>query len=311
MDISRAKLIYSEKVNQFYKPMRIDEDVGVVYIQPTNNRNKDVTRSQIVHMEDTDFEFVVMYDDKISAEQHFLDVLDSDCSIHVKENEVKNFKKNRLIKSNIALQKLKELSEVQSNDKLYKLAREQYCKSTNRETVIANRESYVGQDIPKEIENIAWMKRLFIERSDQYCCRPRRYPSENERRAIQARYPCGFLIRNKGGIVIVGGRYEMTISEVVEFVQNYKYKDDEYYGQMFFVPFTKEQKKQLKMCKRILERNELHIKNENNCYFWVLDKEKNVIAGSKGGFNFNGLVRFCKRLNQKVKEIRNQSVTDK
>lgn len=311
MDMSKIKLIYSEKVNQFYKPMRIDEDIGVVYVQLTKNKNDDVARNQILHMEDTDCEYIVMYDDRTSAEEHFLEIMSSDCVGHIKENEVKNFKRNMLMKSNDAMQLLQELSTDKAQGKLYKLAKQQYFKVTNKENVIKNRESYIGQEVPKEIEQLAWMKQLFIERSDTYCCRPRRFPNDNERRSIQARYPCGFLIRNKGGIVIVGGRYEMPLSEVIDFVKQYKHKDGEHYGQLFFVPLTNNQKKQLKRCERILKRNDLHFKNENNRYFWVLDKEKNVIAGSRTGFNLSGLVRFCGKLNNKSNDVQNQSVTDK
>ena len=38
MDLNKIKLIYSQKYNQFYKPVRIDEDVGIVYIKVANNR---------------------------------------------------------------------------------------------------------------------------------------------------------------------------------------------------------------------------------------------------------------------------------
>ena len=38
MDKNRIKLIFSEKYNQFYKPIRVDEDVGVIYMQITKNR---------------------------------------------------------------------------------------------------------------------------------------------------------------------------------------------------------------------------------------------------------------------------------
>ena len=123
MDIRKAKLIHSVKCNQFYTVMRIDEDVGTIYIQPTKNRHNGITKSQIAHIEDNhEFQFVVMYDANTTAEQHFLAIMDSDCSIHVKQNEVKDFKKNMLMKSERAMQILKALSKVNSNDKLYKLA---------------------------------------------------------------------------------------------------------------------------------------------------------------------------------------------
>ena len=140
MDINKVKLVYSEKVNQFYKPMRIDEDIGVVYVQPTKNKNDDVSKNEIVHMENTDYEYIVMYDDKTNAEDHFLEVMNSNCVGHIKENEVKNFKRNMLMKSNDAMQLLQELSTDKEQGKLYKLAKEQYFKVTNKENIVKNRE---------------------------------------------------------------------------------------------------------------------------------------------------------------------------
>ena len=31
MDMNKLKLIFSEKYNQFYKPIRVDEDVGRIF----------------------------------------------------------------------------------------------------------------------------------------------------------------------------------------------------------------------------------------------------------------------------------------
>ena len=113
MDIRKAKLIHSVKCNQFYTIMRIDEDVGTIYLQPTKNRHKDITKSQITHIEDNpEFEYVVMHDANTTAEQHFLKIMGSDCNIHVKENEVKDFKKNMLMESECAMQILKALNQV-------------------------------------------------------------------------------------------------------------------------------------------------------------------------------------------------------
>jgi hypothetical protein len=69
-------------------------------------------------------------------------------------------------------------------------------------------------------------------------------------------------------------------------------------------------KKQLKMCSRILDNNNLHYKNENNSYFWVIDRDKRIVAGSKSGFNLKGLVRFCKNLQRRQGAIKKESVTD-
>lgn len=311
MDIRKAKLIHSVKCNQFYTVMRIDEDVGTIYLQPTKNRHKDITKSQIAHIEDNpEFEYVVMHDATTTAEQHFLKIMDSDCSIHVKENEVKDFKKNMLMESECAMQILKALSEVDSNDKLYKLARDKYFRLTNRQTIEENRKTYIGQVVPDEIKRLAWTKRLFIERSDDYCGKPKHIATNLERTTTQGRHPCGFLIRDKGGIVVAGGRYEMSIPEVIDFVNQYKYVEGKHYGHLYYLPLTNAEKKQIKMCARILERNNLQYKSENNSYFWVTDKDKNIIAGSKNGFSLNGFVRFCKKLSHKQNEPKNLCVID-
>lgn len=91
----------------------------------------------------------------------------------------------------------------------------------------------------------------------------------------------------------------MSISEVIDFVNQYKYVEGKHYGHLYYLPLTNAEKKQIKMCSRILERNDLQYKSENNSYFWVTDKENNVIAGSKNGFSLNGFVRFCKKLSHK------------
>ena len=311
MDIRKAKLIHSVKCNQFYTVMRIDEDVGAIYLQPTKNRHKDITKSQIAHIEDNpEFEYVVMHDATTTAEQHFLKIMDSDCSIHVKENEVKDFKKNMLMESEYAMQILKALSEVDSKDKLYKLARDKYFRLTNRQMIEENRKTYIGQVVPDEIKRLAWTKRLFIERSDDYCGKPKHIATNLERTTTQGRHPCGFLIRDKGGIVVAGGRYEMSIQEVIDFVNQYKYVEGRHYGHLYYLPLNNAEKKQIKMCARILERNNLQYKSENNSYFWVTDKDKNIIAGSKNGFSLNGFVRFCKKLSHKQNEPKNLCVTD-
>lgn len=311
MDISKAKLIHSIKCNQFYTIMRIDEDVGTIYIQPTKNRHKDITKGQIVHIEDNpELRFVVMHNAVTTAEQHFLDVIENGNSVYAKMGEIDNFKKNMLMESERAMQKLKELSAMNNDDNVTKCARKMYLKLNHRQRIKDNRNTYIGQVIPVEIQKLAWQKKLFIERSDDYCGKPKHVSENNERVTMQGRYPCGFLVRDKGGIVVAGGRYEMSVQEVVDFVNQYKYVDGKHYGQLYFVPMTHIQKKQLKLCAKILDRNGLSIKNENNSYFWVLNNNKTIIAGGEYGFNLNGLMRFCKKIQRKNKKKNIKSVTD-
>ncbi len=47
----KIKLVYSEKYNQFYSVLRVDEDIGVYYIKLTNNHyDKAIKRQEILHM---------------------------------------------------------------------------------------------------------------------------------------------------------------------------------------------------------------------------------------------------------------------
>lgn len=312
MDISSAKLIFSEKCNQFYKPIRIDEDIGVVYLQVAKNRHNGITQSQIAHIEKfPKLTFIVMHNETITAEQHFLDVIENGNSIYAKMGEIDNFKKNMLIESERAMQTLKELSSTNNDDNVTKCARKMYMKLNHKQRIKDNRSTYIGQVIPAETQKIAWQKKLFIERNDDYCGKPKHVSDNNERVTTQGRYPCGFLIRDKGGIVVAGGRYEMSVQEVVDFVAEYKNVEDRHYRNLYLVPLTSIQKKHIKMCSKILDKESLYIKNENNSYFWVCDKDKNVVAGGEFGFNLNGLIRFCKKLQRRKRENTIENVTDK
>lgn len=304
MDMSKIKLIHSRKYNQFFEPMRIDEDIGVVYMKPTKNRHDGITKSQILSIEETtNMKFVVMHNAKRTAEEHFFAVIGSGDNINAMRKEINNFKKNMLSESDKAMQKLKEISE--SDSVVSKSAKAVYDKLTHRQALKENRSTYIGQIIPDETKRLAWQKRLFIERNDDYCGKSKKHKADDdERNAMQGRYPCGFLIRDKGGIVVCGGRYELSVQEVIDFVQQYEYVEGKHYGKLYYPPLDREQKKQIKRCCRILERNDLYYINEHNSYFWVANSKKQIIAGSKNGFNLKGLVRFCKKLNRK-------SVTDR
>lgn len=304
MDMNKVKLIYSQKYNQFFEPMRMDEDIGTIYIKPVKNRHDGITKNQILYMEETSgMKFVVMHNAKITAEEQFLVVMGSGENDKAMMREIKNFKRNMLPESDRAMKKLKEISETEHT--VSKSAKAVYNRLVHRQTLKENRSTYIGQVIPDETRRLAWKKRLFIERSDDYCGGSKKHKSnDDERNTIQGRYPCGFLIRDKGGIVVSGGKYEMSVQDVVDFVQLYKYIEGKHYGKLYCPPLDKEQKKQLKRCTRILEKNNLHYLSENHSYFWVANSEKQIIAGNKCGFNLKELVRFCKRLHRK-------SVTDR
>lgn len=310
MDKNKVKLIFSERCNQFYKPIRIDEDVGIVYMQMTKNRHdKGMTKEEIVHIEkNRDYDYVIMYNENITAEQHFIDVMNGNCNANIKLNELKYFKRNMLMDSEQSMQILEELSKSECNPKnkdykkmslIHNEALKLYTSLNHRKIICDNRSTYINQNIPDDIRKIALSKRLFVERADDYSNKGKnRHPStRTDRLAIQALYPCGFIIRDRGGIVIAGGRYEMSMENAIEFVKNYiPTEKEKHYSNLYKVPISSKKKKQLAMCYKILQTHELHYKNEHNYFFWILDKEKNIVAGGKNGLGFKWLLNYCKKL---------------
>lgn len=311
MDKNRIKLIFSEKYNQFYKPIRVDEDVGTIYMQITKNRHdKGIKKNEIIHIESNpEYVYVPMYDANITAEQHFIKVMSSNCSVNIKLNELKLFKRNMLAESESAMQILKELAESEcdpqkdnflNKKKIYNTALDIYTSLNHRKIVRDNRSTYDGQVIPDDIKRIALSKRLFIECSDDYCGNPKHPANTNEKLAIQALYPCGFIVRDRGGIVVAGGKYELSMEDAIRFVENYLPTEKEkHYTNLYQVPMSIRKKRQLAMCYKILEKYGLHYKNEHNYFFWVLDKRGNVIAGGKNGFGFKWLLSYCRKLKHK------------
>lgn len=318
MDMSKVKLIFSEKYNQFYKPMRIDEDVGIIYMQVSKNRHdKGMKKDEIIHIEkNMGYKYVIMHDSKTTAEQHFIDVMNNKYNVHVKLGELKCFKKNMLTDSEKAMQVLKELSEDECDmtsknynelRRVHNEALKLYTKLNHRMIICDKRSTYINQTIPDDIKRLALSKRLFIERSDDYCKNGKyRHPSnKTDRLAIQAKYPCGFIIRDRGGVVVAGGRYELLMEDAIEFVKNYiPTEREKHYKHSYQVPMSLKKKKQLKMCYKILQSHGLYYKNEHNYFFWVLDKNRNIVAGGKNGFGFKWLLKYCRKIKK------NQSVTD-
>lgn len=250
MDKNRIKFIFSEKYNQFYKPIRVDEDVGTIYMQITKNRHdKGMKKDEIIHIESNpEYAYVIMYDANITAEQHFIKVISSNCSVNIKLNELKLFKRNMLAESESAMQILKELAESEcdpqkdnflNKKKIHNTALDIYTSLNHRKIVRDNRSTYDGQVIPDDIKRIALSKRLFIERSDDYCGNPKHPTNTNEKLAIQALYPCGFIVRDRGGIVVAGGKYELSMEDAIRFVENYLPTEKEkHYTNLYQVPMS-------------------------------------------------------------------------
>ena len=319
MDMSKIKYIFSERYNQFYKPMRIDEDVGIIYMQATKNlHEKGLKKSEMLHIEDDqEHNYVVMHDANITAEKNFLKVMSSNIDTHVKLNEVKFFEKNLLSDSELAMERLKDLAENDKSDiKVHNAALKLYTKinaKTYREITCDNRATYNDQEMPNEIKRLALTKRLFVERSDDYCKNGvYRHPSNRaERLALQAYYPCRFIVKDRGGKVIAGKGYTMNKDNAIEFVKNYiPTEEDKHCTSLYRVPMSLRKKTQLAMCYKILEEYELHYKNEHNYFFWVLDKYNNVVAGGENGFGFKWLFNYCNKLKNQKPKKKKRCVTD-
>lgn len=323
MDLKSIKLVYSKKYNQFYKIIRIDEDVGIIYIIPTKNRHdKTIRKNEILCIEDNlNYQYVVMHDKEITAEQHFIDVFNDEiCSVHIKLNEIRDFKKNMLpdsenavsiIKRNAGIKGYKGLTDNERKIRNASLMCYRGLDVWKKEQVKNNRASYENQVIPNNIIQLALSKRLFIERRDEYCFKTsntyeKKLAPKQARHSIQSNFPCGFLIKNKGGYIVAGKQgknyYTLSVDEVIDFVKEYKYDPSKTYKKMYRVPTSERKERELSMCNKILLENDLRLKNEHNYFFWVLDKKGNVIAGGKNGFGFKWLLKYCRRLRSQSKK---------
>lgn len=320
MDMNKIKLIFSEKYNQFYKPIRIDEDVGIVYMQITKNRHdKSIKKNEIAHIEkNRRYKYVVMHDDNVTAEDFFIRTMNGKCYLHDKISELHNFEKNLLVDSECAMKTLQELAEKKvfrgsgqkrpdkTTDIVCNMAWRLFQDINHIKILIDNQDTYNGQDIPSDIKNLALSKRLFIERRDEYVGKPKHPATYKEKASTQRRLPCGFMIKDKGGNVVAGQKYKLSAQEVVDFVKSYTFDPDKHYKRTYYVPMSSQHRKQLAMCYKILKERGLHYKNEHNCFFWVLDKKGNVVAGDKNGFGFKGLLRFCRKLKYGEIQVNNQ-----
>ena len=313
MDKKDMKLAYSEKYNQFYEIIRLDNDVGICYIKPiSNRRDRSIHRDMILKTDTEDeLEIVVMHNANITAEQHFIKIMESDCPYKIKLSELKSFKKNMLMESFIAMEKLKKISEMQQiNEKQREIKNLTltllYSKNKKEDVIITDyAATYKNQDIPPNTMKLALSKRIFIERSDDIY--KKRNKTEfgklvlavgKKRQQLQTGRPCGFLIRDREGNVLVGEKYTMTIQDVIEYVNNY-IPDEKIVEEkcLYRVPMSEKKECNLMKCANILKRYGLHLKNEHNYFFWVLDKQGNVVAGGKNGFGFKWLRKYCNRLN--------------
>lgn len=313
MDKRKMKIAYSDKYNQFYEILRIDNDVGACYIKPTvNRRDKSIHKDMILRVDKEDLKVVVMYNSDTTAESHFIKIMESNCPYKIKLSELRDFKKNMLRDSIIAMEELKKISEMQISDhelqEVKSAALKLLYSMKERENVIEEdyQSTYDNQVIPDKTMKIALSKRLFIERSDEIYQKRRANGKKvlaigNKKYALQKGRPCGFIVRDRGGFIIDGKGYTFSIQDVVDFVKNYiPTEKEKQYTVLYEVPISERKERQLAKCAFILRRHGLHYNNEHNYFFWVLDRRGNVIAGGENGFGFKWLKKYCIRLNNRA-----------
>lgn len=320
MDYINIKLVYSEKYNQYYEVLKVDADVGIIYIKPTSNRRdrKQIHRDKVCRLEqETDKEFVVMFNDNITAERRFTSMMESECPYKIKLSLIRDFKKNLLPQSDLAMEELKKIVEKTVNDKEQRKVQTAALKvytslSDKKQHQIDNTESYKGQDVPKEIMALAISKYIFVERRDDYYRESKNcdyIPSNKEQRRMkQEKLPCGFIIRDKYGDIIAGnlkGSFSMSVDDVIEFVKFYdpsivKPKSKALYK----VPMSLRKTRQLQKCKAIINKNGLKYKNHHNYFFWVYDKHNNCLLGGEHGVGFRYFKKYCERLKNKNRRKR-------
>lgn len=309
MEKEKIKLVYSQKYNQHYRPIKFDEMNKTCYIIVAKNRkDKSIHRDMIARIEEnTDWKFIIMRNEYITAEDNFVRSMNCDGEYMRKMNEIHDFKRNGLMDSEIAVNEVNRLyhsfhGKIKSNEdrKFRKAVSDLYfeIKTDNVPKKNKNFATY-AQHVPNKIRNLAQEKGLFIERTDDFCIsNGKKVKASNlAKKGIRGTKPCGYLIRNKSGKVIIGAGYKLTDKQVIEFVKKYQPTPNDTIGN-YKVPLSKQEEDKLVTCKKILIRNKLNWKNENNIRFWVLDKGK-IIYGGKGGVGLKKLFRFCIGLKEK------------
>ncbi len=222
-----------------------------------------------------------------------------------KLNELHDFKRNGLMDSENAKNEVIRLyhlgfEDVKSKeDRKFRQAVVNLYFEITTDGISASQKNYrtYAQHIPGATKDLAMQKGLFIERVDDYCKdkKGKRIKAHKlAKKGIRGTKPCGYLIRNKSGKVIIGGGYKLTDAQVIEFVKNYQPTPDDTSGN-YKVPLSKQEEKKYATCRKILRRNKLNWRNENNVRFWVLDKGE-VVYGGKNGVGLKGLFRYCNNL---------------
>lgn len=311
MNIEKIKLVYSKKYNQYYKPIRFDDEDMLCNITVVKNkRDKSIHKDMIAKIEDyPEWKFIIMRNPHITAEDNFIRVMQRDGNYLPKLNELHEFKINGLTDSEVAMNELVRIfhlgfEDVKSREdrKFRQAARNLYIELCIGNATKEERKNSYNQRIPSNIKNLAEKKGIFIERNDEFCKARNGKRVKAGRKAqssIRAIKPCGYLLRNKAGKVIAGGGYKLSDIQVIELVKEYLPEPNEVIGN-YKVPFSKQEEKKFKYCKKIILKNKWRYKNANNTRFWILDKEGNVVYGGKDGVGLKGLFRYCKELKEKT-----------
>lgn len=298
MNKEKIKLVYSEKNNQYYRPIEFDDDSKVCKVVVTSNKkDKSIHKDSIARMEqDSGWTFLIMSNPYVTAVDDFIRGTEKGVTQKRMLAVLRKFRVHKLDESEAAMDRLKQLyhegkfKSYKIKNKVNKLYQELCIGKTSHR----NRNTY-NQHIPADIKELAKSKDLYIIRNDDYKkdSHGRLVKTTKKQRAsIRLKYKCGYLIRNGSGKIVAGwGGYSLSDEDVCKFVKNY---EPDYAGKLgeYKVALNNEEWKKFDYCIRTLNKYGLKIKNHNNLRFWVLNDGR-VIYGGKDGCKLTGLYKFC------------------
>lgn len=304
MNKNNIEKVYSEKYNQFYKPIRFDDN-GICEV--ILSKKDKTTKNHIASFEnDKNWKFVIMQNEHIRADEYFVNTLNGDNN-KSKMRVLQKFFAHGLCDSELAMNELARWFKIGYTDtvsdedkKVRALIQKTYIKMCTHDSKKIKDDRYT-QHIPQEIKYLGYEKGLIIERSDDY------YTGYNGvttlatgklKEGLKAARKCGYRIVNMSGKVIAGQGFSFVDAQVVDFVKRYNSKPEDLKGD-YMVALSKNQQTKLKKLSKFLESHNLRIKNKNNLRFWVTNTNGKVIGGGIVGLPYNRLHAFVRSLAKK------------
>lgn len=290
------KLVYSDKLNQYYRPIEFDDENKICKVVVTNNKkDKSIHRDSITRMEqDPDWTFLIMSNPYVTALDDFLRGTEKGATQKRMLTVLRKFRVHKLDESEVAMDRLKQMYH-KGKFKSYKIKNE--VNKLYQKLCIGkiNHKDTYNQHIPADIRELAKSKGLFIIRNDDYMkdSKGRRVKTTAKQRGqIRRKYKCGYKIKNGAGKTVAGwGGYPLSDVDVCEFVRNYESQYGDKLG-YYKVALNNEEWKKFDYCTKTLNKYGLRLRNNNNLRFWVLNQGK-VIYGGKDGCKLTGLYKFC------------------